>query len=121
MAEAGLWAAARRNARVRFGAAVFGLLVLAAFGAPLLAPHNPLDQDLLNSFLPPFWRHGADPAFPGYAIRPPGEYLVWLKAAGTDNILLQAGPLTLNAGDVYSFVLAQNQAGDLELRAVKEH
>lgn len=64
---------------------------------------------------------GADPAFPGYAIRPPGAYLVWLKAAGTGNVLLQAGPLTLNAGDVYSFVLAQNQAGELELRSVKEH
>lgn len=64
---------------------------------------------------------GADPQFPGYAIRPPGQYLVWLKAAGTDIVLLQAGPLTLNAGDVYSFVLAQNAAGDLELRAVKEH
>ena len=64
MVEAGLWAAALRNPRVRFGGAVFALLVLTAMAAPLIAPHSPLEQDLLNSFLPPFWRSGANAAFP---------------------------------------------------------
>ncbi|MGH7582647.1 MAG: DUF4397 domain-containing protein [Gemmatimonadales bacterium] len=63
---------------------------------------------------------GTDPEFPGYAVRPPGEYLVWLKAAGTDNVLVQAGPVTLTAGHVYSFVLALNDAGEMELRTVTE-
>jgi len=63
---------------------------------------------------------GTDPEFPGYVVRPPGEYLVWLKAAGTDNVLLQAGPVTLTAGHVYSFVLALNDAGEMELRTVVE-
>jgi len=51
----------------------------------------------------------------------PNPYLVWLKASGTDNVLVQFGPVTVNNGDVYSFVLAQNSASTMELRAVKEH
>lgn len=78
-------------------------------------------DDSAARFVTPFvFGSGTDPQFPGYAVRPPGQYLVWLKAAGTNTVLLQAGPFTVNAGDVYSFVLAQNAAGDLEFRAVKE-
>lgn len=50
--------------RVLFGGTVLVLLMIAAAFAPLLAPHNPLDQDLMVSFLPPFWSSGADPAYP---------------------------------------------------------
>ncbi len=44
---------------------VLALLLLgtAAF-APVLAPHDPLEQDLLSAQLPPVWMHGGDPAFP---------------------------------------------------------
>jgi peptide/nickel transport system permease protein len=63
MAEAASQAP-RRNKRVLFGAAVVALLVAAAAAAPLLAPHDPLEQNLLLSFLPPFWRSGGDPGFP---------------------------------------------------------
>ncbi len=62
MSRGGLPAAAR-NGRVLFGAAVVLLLVVTAGAAPFLAPHDPLEQDLLSSFLPPFWRDGADPSF----------------------------------------------------------
>jgi peptide/nickel transport system permease protein len=51
------------NGRVVFGGAVLLLLVIAALGAPWLAPHDPLDQDLVNSLLPPFWAEGGDRAF----------------------------------------------------------
>jgi ABC-type dipeptide/oligopeptide/nickel transport system permease subunit len=51
------------NARVLFGAAVLLLLAAVALGAPLLAPHDPLEQDLLLSFSPPFWRSGADASY----------------------------------------------------------
>ena len=54
----------RLNGRIRFGTLTIGALVLVAVFAPLLAPHDPLQQDLLNSLLPPFWVAGADPAFP---------------------------------------------------------
>jgi peptide/nickel transport system permease protein len=55
---------ARARARLWFGAAVIGLLVIVALAAPLLAPHDPLAQDLLSAQLPPFWADGADPAYP---------------------------------------------------------
>jgi dipeptide transport system permease protein len=51
------------NGRVRFGVAVLLLLAAVALAAPLIAPHDPLEQDLLLSFSPPFWRSGADPSY----------------------------------------------------------
>lgn len=39
------------------------LLVLAAVLAPWIAPHNPLEQDLFTSRLPPFWMAGAEPGY----------------------------------------------------------
>lgn len=39
------------------------LLVLAAVFAPMLSPHDPLEQDLFAARLPPFWEQGADPAY----------------------------------------------------------
>lgn len=40
------------------------LLVIAALAAPLLAPQDPLAQDLFTSRLPPFWQQGAEPGYP---------------------------------------------------------
>lgn len=42
-----------RNPRVAFGALVLLALVVAAAGAPWLSAHDPLEQDLLNSFQSP--------------------------------------------------------------------
>ncbi len=39
------------------------LLVLAALCAPLIAPHDPLMQDLFLGRMPPFWMDGAEPGF----------------------------------------------------------
>jgi ABC-type dipeptide/oligopeptide/nickel transport system permease subunit len=73
MADAGIAIAPRRgrraaralgrSPRVLFGGAVLLALLVCAVAAPWLAPRNPLDQDLLYSFLPPFWDQGADPAY----------------------------------------------------------
>jgi dipeptide transport system permease protein len=63
MAEAQRRYVLRGNTRVLFGAAVLLLLAAVALAAPLLAPHDPLEQDLLLSFSPPFWRSGADPSY----------------------------------------------------------
>jgi dipeptide transport system permease protein len=57
------WPALLANHRVLFGGFVLLLLLVVALAAPLLAPHDPLEQDLLASFDPPFWRSGADPHF----------------------------------------------------------
>ncbi len=55
----------RRRAGVRLwlSAAWLVLLVLVAVFAPHMAPKDPLAQDLFLGRLPPFWVHGADPAF----------------------------------------------------------
>ena len=47
--------------RLWFGIAVTLALLVAALGAPWLAPHDPLAQDLLSAQLPPFWMPDADP------------------------------------------------------------
>lgn len=39
------------------------LLALAAICAPLLAPHDPLAQDLFLGRLPPFWEDGTEPSY----------------------------------------------------------
>lgn len=53
----------RGGARLWVGAAVVALLVLVAALAPVLAPHDPLEQDLMSAQLPPSWMTGGDPAF----------------------------------------------------------
>lgn len=39
------------------------LFALLAIFAPLIAPHDPLEQDLINSLLPPVWLPDNDPTF----------------------------------------------------------
>jgi peptide/nickel transport system permease protein len=53
----------RIDARTIAGGTIIAVLFLTALFAPLLAPHNPLDQDLLSGQLPPSWSAGGDPAF----------------------------------------------------------
>ena len=50
--------------RVIIGFAIVLIVAGAALLAPALAPHNPEDQDVLNTLLPPFWASGGDPSFP---------------------------------------------------------
>jgi peptide/nickel transport system permease protein len=60
------WIAALRRGgpRLRVGGALVATLLLVAMVAPLIAPHDPLEQDLLSAQLPPLWMPGADAAFP---------------------------------------------------------
>lgn len=53
----------RSNPQFWIGALVVASIVLMAVLAPWLAPHDPLDQDLLSQNLPPFWLPGSDRAF----------------------------------------------------------
>jgi ABC-type dipeptide/oligopeptide/nickel transport system permease subunit len=59
------WIAAvkRGGARLWLGAALVGLLALVALCAPLIAPHDPLEQDLMSAQLPPAWVTGGDHAY----------------------------------------------------------
>jgi ABC-type dipeptide/oligopeptide/nickel transport system permease subunit len=52
------------NARAAGGGSIIAVLVLVAAFAPALAPHDPLDQDLLSGLLPPRGIEGGDPSFP---------------------------------------------------------
>ena len=52
-----------RNPRAAFGVLVVLALAIAAAGAPWLSPHDPLEQDLRNSFQKPAWS-GGDSAHP---------------------------------------------------------
>ncbi len=62
MARRGLWRLLAGNGRVLFGGGVITALIVVALAAPLLAPHDPLQQDLLDSLLPPAWS-GGDPRY----------------------------------------------------------
>jgi len=52
-----------RSGRVLSGLLVVAMVAGAALFAPLLAPHDPAEQNLLTTFLPPAWSDGGDPAF----------------------------------------------------------
>jgi peptide/nickel transport system permease protein len=41
-----------------FGLLIVTLFVAVALLAPVIAPHNPSDQVLLDRLIPPFWQHG---------------------------------------------------------------
>jgi len=56
-------AALAGQGRVWFGAGVAALVLIAALAAPLLAPHDPLRQDLFSALLPPAWIAGGEPQF----------------------------------------------------------
>ncbi|MYF86576.1 MAG: ABC transporter permease [Rhodospirillaceae bacterium] len=49
--------------RVVLGGGVLALFVLAAVFAPLLAPHDPVEQDLMLQYLPPVWDERAEPGY----------------------------------------------------------
>jgi peptide/nickel transport system permease protein len=53
-----------RSGRVLVGLAIVLAVAVCAAFAPLLAPNDPGEQDLLHILLPPAWRNGGDPAFP---------------------------------------------------------
>lgn len=48
-----------RNTGILIGGSVLLAMILIAIFAPLIAPHDPFDQDLTRRFLPPFWHDRA--------------------------------------------------------------
>lgn len=55
---------ARGGLRLWVGGALIGILFAVALCAPLLAPHDPIEQDLLSAQLPPAWVTGGELAYP---------------------------------------------------------
>src|SRR5262245_45528582 len=62
MAEARL-AMRSTNARIWLAGGWLLVALAAAIFAPLVAPQDPLAQDLMLERLPPFWVQGAEPGF----------------------------------------------------------
>ena len=54
----------RGGAKLWIGAALVAILVLVALFAPVIAPHDPAEQDLLSAQLPPAWVQGGEAAYP---------------------------------------------------------
>ena len=54
---------ARGGSRLWLGGALVGILFLVALLAPLIAPHDPIEQDLMSAQLPPAWVVGGDLAY----------------------------------------------------------
>ncbi|CAN5479075.1 ABC transporter permease [soil metagenome] len=53
-----------RQPRVLIGGGILLVVLLAALFAPWIAPHDPLEQDLLNMLAPPMWAQDGTSAFP---------------------------------------------------------
>ena len=82
-----------------------------------LAGSNP---DSSSAFVTPFsYGTGTNPAFPGYAVRPLGSYTVRAVTPGT-NATMAETQVVLGNEQLWSVVLVRNDAGALELRAVRE-
>ncbi|HVO15607.1 MAG TPA: ABC transporter permease, partial [Alphaproteobacteria bacterium] len=52
-----------RSGRVLVGGGIVTVILLCAVFAPLLAPHDPGDQDLLANLLPPAFMDGGNPDY----------------------------------------------------------
>lgn len=64
-ARPGVWRKMRGNTGALIGGTLLAVIVLIALFAPLLAPHDPIAQDLTRRLLPPFWH---DRSVPGHLL-----------------------------------------------------
>jgi peptide/nickel transport system permease protein len=58
------WRRSLSEPRVLIGAALIGGIALLAILTPWIAPHDPQEQDLLNTLLPPAWSNGGNSSYP---------------------------------------------------------
>ena len=64
--DSDIWFSFKKSKVTIVAACVTALIVLSAFAAPLIAPHNPFDPaslDLMDAFTPPFWYEGGTTKF----------------------------------------------------------
>ena len=57
------WPVWLRSGRVLIGLAVVSAILFCAIFAPVLAPHDPNEQNLISTFVPPIWAKGGDAAY----------------------------------------------------------
>ena len=64
--DSDIWFSFKKSKVTIVAACVTALIVLSAFAAPLIAPHNPFDPaslDLMDAFTPPYWYEGGTTKF----------------------------------------------------------
>jgi ABC-type dipeptide/oligopeptide/nickel transport system permease subunit len=85
----------RGGARLWVGGAIVATLILVALLAPWIAPHDPIEQDLLSAQLPPAWMHGGD-----------ASYLLGTDSLGRDVLsrLIHAARVAMVVGFVAAFL-----------------
>ncbi len=59
-----VWGRLIRQPRVVIGGTILLIVAICAIFAPLIAPHDPLEQDLLHMLSPPIWAADGDASFP---------------------------------------------------------
>lgn len=52
-----------RDKTITIGAVLVGLVFVVAIGAPLISPHDPVEQDIANALAPPFWMEGGSSTY----------------------------------------------------------
>lgn len=52
-----------RSGRVMLGATLVAIVLFCALFAPFLAPHDPQEQNLIATLVPPAWSAGGDPTY----------------------------------------------------------
>ena len=62
-ARPSVWRKMRGNTGALIGGTLLAVIILIALLAPLLAPHDPIAQDLSRRLLPPFWHDRAVPEY----------------------------------------------------------
>lgn len=93
-----------------------------ASDAPPLDVYLSLDGDSFGfPLVEPFtYGLGLDPEFPGYVERDPGVWRVRFTADGTEDIVLDTGPISMLAGQVRSVILFSADTTGLGIAIVRE-
>ena len=93
-----------------------------ASDAPPLDVYLSLDDGPLSSPLVEPFRYGLglNPEFPGYVERDPGTWRVRFTADGTQDVLLDTGPISMPAGQVRSVILFSTDTTGLGIAVVRE-
>ena len=88
---------ARKNPGFIAGFVIICIFIVVTLAAPLLAPADPYEQDILARISPPFWREGTDPA-----------HILGTDALGRDYLsrLLYGGQISLLIGTVAVLISA---------------
>lgn len=93
-----LWWFLRQRKATLAGLVVCGAIVLVAVFAPLVAPHEPLTQNLGDNFTPPMWEEGGSATYP-LGTDPLGRDLLSRLIFGARNsLVISAASVVLGGG-----------------------